>query len=317
MKSIPIALQGHKDQDATTTTLIVRVLTKSNELFSFTELDADILFDPSLVDPHDTGDDWGSALARADWGLTPSRTQATADLSVDNAELTTLMPDGDMQARIRTGLFTGARVRSYLVNYMDLSQGHEVMQVGRLGALRTGNGWAINESRSLKQLLRQPISDLYSLTCPKRFGSKAIGTGDGSFEEKRPCGKDFTWTTGTITSIGSNARRIFGDTASLEADDYYDRGVIEILDGPNVGQEMEVDVHTTGNFTLLMPLPFALTVGVSYRRRKDCSKEWDDAENGCLFHYGTERSAHFGGMPDIPVADAGQSMTPGAQITRV
>ena len=49
------------------------------------------------------------------------------------------------------------------------------------------------EFRSLKQLLRQPISQLETLTCPARFGSKPIGTNDGSFEEERPCGKDFVW----------------------------------------------------------------------------------------------------------------------------
>lgn len=317
MKSIPIDLLDHYDEDATTTCLITRVLTKAGTLHCFTDLDADIIYDPSVVDPEGTGDDWGSATHSALNGFTPSRTQASADTSVDNAELSGLiLPGGITMQQVRAGLFDAASVRVYRVNYMDLTQGHELVQYGRAGSTRfSDTGW-ITEFRSLMQLLRQPISPGYSLTCRARFGSMPIGTADGSFEEAHPCGKVFTWVSGTITSLGSNVRRIFSDSAVAQASGYFSPGVVEILDGPNAGAQMEVDDFTSDAFTLALALPYTLTVGTAYRVRQDCSKQWDDADHGCLYHWGADRVDHFQGEPHIPVSDGGANMIPGAQITR-
>lgn len=319
MKSIPILLQGHYDQDATTTCLLTRVLTKAGTLHAFTDLDADIIYDPATVDPEGTGDDWGSATHSALNGFTPSRVQSSADTAVDNAELAGLvMPGGITMQQIRAGLFDAATVRVYRVNYMDLTQGHELVQYGRAGSTRfSDTGW-ITEFRSLMQLLRQTISIPYSTTCRARFGSKAIGsTGEASFEELHPCGRDFAWSaSSTITSLGSNTRRIFTDTARTEADGFYFPAVVEILDGPNAGIQMEVDDFTSDTFTLALALPYTLTNGTAYRARQDCSKLWDDADHGCLYHWGADRKDHFQGEPHIPVSDGGANMIPGAQITR-
>lgn len=317
MKAIPIALQSHLDQDATTTCLITRILTKDGTLHGFTDLDADVEYDPSAVDPEGTGDDWGSAIHRSENGFNPSRIQASADLSVDNAELAGLVQDtGITEAQIRAGLFDYARVRVYRVNYMDLSQGHELVQTGTAGETKfSENGWK-TEFRALKQQLKQPMSSLYSLPCRARFGSKPIGTDDGSYEERKPCGKDFTWVSGTVTSVGANPRLTFTDTALTQADNYFALGVVEWLSGNNAGAQMEVDAHASDALTLALPMPYTIQVGDTFRVRKDCSKEWDDADNGCVFHWGSERALHFRGEPHIPVADNGQSMVPGAQITR-
>jgi uncharacterized phage protein (TIGR02218 family) len=317
MKSIPIALQDDYNEDATTLCLITRILTKDGDLYGFTNLDVDIEYDPSVVDPEGTGDNWGSAVHRSDNGFTPSRIQASADLAVDNAELSGLVQDtGITEAQIRAGLFDYAKVRVYQINYMDTSKGHELVQSGTAGETRfSANGWK-TEFRSLTQQLKQPISPGYSITCRARFGSKVIGTDDGSFEEAHPCGMAFTWVTGTITSLGSNARRIFSDSALTQATGFFSPGVVEILDGPNAGAQMEVDDFTADAFTLALQLPYALTVGTAYRVRQDCSKIHDDADHGCLYHFGPDWIDHFQGEPDIPVADGGANMIPGAQITR-
>lgn len=312
MKTIPIALQNHLNQDATTLCLLTRVELKSGEVIGFTDLDEAIVYDD--------GD--GPVTYSAENGFTPSRLQTSADLSVDNAELTGLVTDsGFTEAQIRAGLFDYAKVRVYRVNYMSMSDGHEIIATGTAGETTfSENGWR-TEFRSLTQQLKQPISSLYSLTCRARFGSMPIGTDDGSFEEKYPCGKAFTWVDGTVTSVGANVRLNFTDTSATEADEFYNNGVTEWLTGDNAGVQMEVDTYAHNSnvdatFNLILPLPYPIQVGDTYRRRKDCSKEWDDAENGCLFHWGAERSDHFRGEPHIPIADGGQSMVPGAQVAR-
>jgi uncharacterized phage protein (TIGR02218 family) len=294
LKTIPIALQSHLDQDATTLCNLTRVETKDGTIYGFTDLDVDVVYDD--------GD--GSVTYRADNGFTPSRVQASADLAVDNAELSGLVMDtGITEAQIRAGLFDYARVRVYRVNYMDLTNGHEIIAVGTAGETNfSANGWK-TEFRSLTQQLKQPISKLYSLTCRAAFGSAQ-------------CGKSFTWVSGTVTSVGANPRRTFTDTALTQADGYFDIGVVEWLTGSNAGGQMEVDAHASDTMTLALPMPYAIDVGDMFRVRKDCSKEWDDADNGCLFHWGSARKDHFRGEPHIPIADGGQNMVPGAQITR-
>jgi uncharacterized phage protein (TIGR02218 family) len=326
-KGIPIALQSDYDQDATTLCLITRILTKSGVLFGFTDLDVDIDYDPSLVDPEGTGDDWGLATHRADNGFTPSRMQASADTSVDNSELAGIVSDtGITMQQIRAGLFDAAKVRVYRINYMDVTKGHELMQSGTSGETRfSDNGWR-TEFRSLTQQLKQPISPGYSLTCRARFASKAIGAGtadsSGSvdFEEAHPCGKDFTWYGGAVTSIGASPRTTFTDTGLTQADSFFNPGVVEWLSGNNAGHQMEVDDQandSTGkSVRLALPMPYSIEVGDTYRIRQDCSKIHDDADHGCLHHWGADWIYHFQGEPDIPVSDGGANMIPGAQITR-
>ena len=60
---------------------------------------------------------------------------------------------------------------------------------------------------------------------------------------------------------------------------------------------------------------FPIQIGDTFRVRQDCSKLWDDAEHGCLYHWGADRYKYFGGFPDIPVADGDSVQTPGGRIS--
>lgn len=309
MKSIPATLLAHEQEEATTLCLLCRVLTKDGVLYGFTNLDASITYDPATVDPHSTGDDWGSAVHAADNGFTPERLQMSADLNVDNTDLQGWVSDaGITEAMIRAGLFDYAKVRVYRVNYMDLTQGHELVGTGTVGETKFSNaGWRA-EWRSLKQQLRQTISKVYSLTCRAQFGSKPIGTVGEQPTERYPCGKDWVWTTSTITAVDvDEPARIFTDTANTEADGFYEPGVVEILDGPNAGKQMEIDTQASDVFTLALELPYPLTVGVSYRRRRDCDKTkpmCKDVHDNLV----NMRAEYM-----TPISDGGGNMIPGAQ----
>ena len=292
MKSIPVALQSHLDGDATTLCLLTRIACKDGTVIGFADLDVDIAYDD--------GD--GTVTYEAEnGGLAPQRLQASSDLTVDNTELQGwVSSSGITEAQIRAGLFDYAQVRIYRVNYMDTSQGHEIVATGTAGeTVFSANGWK-TEFRSLVQQLRQPISKLYSLTCRAKFGDAQ-------------CGKSFTWVSGTVTSVGTETDRMF-DSGVSGADDLYNLGVVEWLTGDNAGGQMEVDDFGSGEFVLSLAMPYAIQVGDTFRVRKDCNKEWDDASNGCLFHWAVDRALHFRGEPHIPVADGGASMIPGTEI---
>lgn len=302
MKSIPIALQTHYDLDATTTCLLCRIETKGGTVYGFTSLDADVVYD----------DGNGSVTYRADNGFTPERLQMTADLNVDNTDLQGWVSDtGITEPMIRAGLFDHARVRVYRVNYMNLANGHEIVQVGTCGETSfSRHGWK-TEFRSLTQQLKQPISTLYSLKCRAKFGSKPIGTGGEQPESRFPCGKDWVWTGGTVTAVdGTEPDRIFTDTSNAQADGFYNLGVIEWLTGNNAGAQMEVDSQASDVFTQSLNLAYAIQVGDTYRVRQDCDK----TKTMCINTH--NNLVNFRGESMIPVADGGSLMVPGAHIRR-
>jgi uncharacterized phage protein (TIGR02218 family) len=303
MKTIPVALQAHYDQPATTTCLLTRVACKDGTVIGFTSLDADVTYDDGL----------GSVVYRASNGFEMDRMQATADLAVDNTELRGwVSADGITEAQIRSGLFDYSRVRIYRVNYLDLAAGHEIIAAGTAGETKFGRGGFSIEFRSLTQQLKQPISNVYSLTCRAKFGSQPIGTGGEQPEERFPCGKAWTWVAGTVSAVDAlEPDRVFTVTG---LSDVVVPGVIEMLTGANAGAQMEVDAYAAGELTLALPLPYAPAPGDTFRYRADCSKKWDDDAAGCLFHWGTERPLHFRGEPYIPVD--GKAGIPGAEIVR-
>lgn len=301
MKSIPLALRNHLAQDATSWALLMKVVCKDGTVLGFTTLDADLTYN----------DGGGALLYRADQGFTPQRMEATADLGVDNTELQGWYSlDGVTEQRIRAGLFDKAEVWIYRVNFMDLSMGHEVWNYGTLGESRfSETGW-VTEFRSLKQQLKQTLCQLYSLTCRARFGSKPIGTPGAEFTERKPCNKDIVWASGAVTSVAS-AKRVFTDSSRAEADGHFQPGVIKWLTGANAGAQIEVYTFAADQFTLLLPMPYAIEVGDTYEVRQDC----DHTVAMCKARF--NNLLNFRGEPFVPVADSASIMVPGANVTQV
>jgi len=301
MKSIPIALRNHLALDATSWALLMKVVCKDGTVLGFTTLDVDVTYD----------DGGGPLLYRADQGFMPERLEAAADLGVDNTDLQGWYSvDGVSKERIRAGLFDFADVWIYRVNYMDLFMGREIWAAGTLGESKyTSTGWT-TEFRSLSQQLKQPLCQLYSLTCRAQFGSKPIGTPGAAITERKPCNKDVVWASGTVTSIGAETDRIFTDAGRSEPDGFYQPGVIEWLTGANAGVQVEVFQYAAKTFELMLPLPYPIQPGDTFRPRQDCDKTFamcKDRFNNAL----NNRSEHL-----TPVQDADTIMVPGANITR-
>lgn len=301
MKSIPIALKSHLALDATSWTFLMKVVCKDGTIRGFTVLDESLTYD----------DGGGDLVYSADQGFTPERIQVTADLGVDNTDLQGWYSDaGITEARIRAGLFDFARVWVYRVNFMDLSQGHEIVAAGTLGESKySETGW-VTEFRSLSQQLKQPLAQLYSLMCRARFGSKPIGTPGASITERKPCNKDIVWAPGAVTAVGTESDRVFSDSGRAEADGHYKPGVVEWLTGQNAGAQVEVIAFAADQFELLLPTPYPIQVGDTYRVRQDCDKTF------AMCKTRHANVLNFRGEHLTPVADAASIQTPGANIDR-
>jgi uncharacterized phage protein (TIGR02218 family) len=78
--------------------------------------------------------------------------------------------------------------------------------------------------------------------------------------------------TGTITALFGN-KRVF-DSDRTESDDSFSGGLLEWLTGMNAGAQMEVKayVNANGNFQLVLPMWFDLTIGDTFSVQLGCFK---------------------------------------------
>jgi len=257
MKRIPIQLQTHLQQPATTWCLLLRVQCKDNTVLGFTTLDTDIAYN----------DEAGSINYRAANGLVPQRLQAAADFGVDNTDFSGVVTDTGITAQqILAGLLDYAQVSLYRVNYLDLSQGHEIVMVGTCGQTHIqGN----------------------QFSCEFRSGDSR-------------CGLPFTWYNATVTAVNKDHSRSEFFSSNLEsfsAAGLFNLGIIQWISGANSGQETEIESHlVNGRLILSFPVGFSIKVGDQFRIRQDCDKTIDTCK-------ARKNGINFRGEHLTPIAD--------------
>lgn len=303
-KVIPVALLAHKAQQVTTLCRLLKVICKDGTQFGFANLDIDVTYN-DLLDANSPG---SAMLYRSAQGFIPARMQNVAGTSVDNSDMAGLVADtallGITEAQIRSGILDFAEAWVYEVDYEDLTAGqHEIIARGNCGQVSMAGPGFRAEFRSLTQRLKQPIGEVTSITCRAQFGDTR-------------CGMAFTWTNTTVTSVsGSEPDRIFTCSGLAATDDFYVPGVIEILSGDHEGLQIEVEAYATGGIiTLMLPLYYPAFVGMQLRIRQDCTKDAEDAEHGCIYHWGADWVLHIRAEPKIPLGQEGVLGTPGAEI---
>lgn len=300
MKQIPIQLQAHYEGYATTTCTITRFKTRDGQLIGLTDADHTIDYDAAPAGPDEPGDDYGMMSHKSDnGGISLSNTEAAADLMVGNAEMTTILSDEITPEKLLAGMLDGAEVHIYRINYMDLSQGHELVDFGYADAARMEGKQVVVAFRSMSDLLKEPQAVLWSKSCDHEFGGPK-------------CPKEFVWVEGTVLVPDvDEPARVFTSTISA-SDDFYRPGVVKMTSGANIGREMEVAENVGGTFALSLDFDYDLAPGDTFEVRQHCSKVYDDAEHGCLYWWGVvDRNLYHGGCPDIPTGDGGSSMVPG------
>lgn len=297
MKTIPAVLLTHLAEPVTTWCFLAKVTCVgafAGQEFGFTNLDIDV--------EYDDGD--GVLTYSSTNGFTPKNYTQTSGPQMDKTELDGLISStGITEEMVRAGLFRSARMTVYRVNYNDLTAGrHEVFAHGRAGRTTFFRGGWQTVFYSLSDLLNQLIGEVFSVLCNAQFGDDR-------------CQKALTWeASGTVTSVGAENDRIFSDTSRTEADGYFSdhRGIVEWLTGDNAGIEMEVDLYSAdsadGTFELLLPLPYPIQVGDTYRPRRDCDKLFSTCKD---IHNNVENNR---GHHTMPVD--GTAMVPGAEIDR-
>lgn len=248
----------------------LRIERTDGTTIALTDLDKDVVYD--------------GATYKANTSYTPAVIDGTATLAVNNTETQGYMYlTGVSKADIVAGLFDYARVYFLIVDYVALTKVKD-LGTGWLGeATITDNSYSI-EYRSLTQVLQQPIGRTFQKDCDARLGSTRCGVNLASYTD-----------TGTLTSATSNS--VITDSSRVEVDGYYAYGNLTITSGDNSGISREVRLFSSGQFTLFLPFPYAVTGSETYSVTAGCNRQLATCRDKF------NNVVNFQGFPDKPQRD--------------
>jgi len=137
---------------------------------------------------HDRALSFGGRTYRADSGMSARAIVQGTGLAVDNSEALGVLSDSSVRdADIEAGLFDGAAVEMWLVNWLDVSQ-RMLRFRGTIGEIRRGAGAFHAELRGLTEALNQPQGRVIQRACSAvlgdsrcRFNLASVG-----YREERP-----------------------------------------------------------------------------------------------------------------------------------
>lgn len=271
MKSASTQLAAHIAGETTTLATCWKVTRKDGLVLGFTDHDQDLTVD--------------SLVYQASTGYTRSAIHAISDLSVDNLDIeSALNSDALDAADLRAGLWDGAEVEIFLVNWATLSQGKIILKRGTIGQVELRDAVFKAELRGLTQALSQQIVELYTPDCRADLGDMRCKINLAALT-----------VTGSVTATSD--QRSFTDTARTEADGYWSGGLVTWTSGANAGRKMEIRSYAAHTFTLFLPMPGVIAVGDTHSLQPGCDKSFAT----CKARY--NNAVNFRGEPHVPGTD--------------
>ena len=267
MLSLPVAATIHLTSEVTTLAVCWRVTRRDAQVILGTQHDEDLFVAVNTTD----FDLSGAYIARA--GITGSSVSGTSDMSVDNMEVDGALNSSDLTfvdlsaADIEAGLFDGAEIKLFLVNWEDPDQFQIILRSGTLGEIfRTSEGRYRTELRGLAQQLTQNIVRTYGSSCDAELGDARCSVDVGALT-----------LTGTVTAATSNrqfsASIFYGSPVAEEG--YFNGGLITWTSGENANFSMEVKLDAYGSpaeILLYLPMPKDIAPGDAFTIRPGCDK---------------------------------------------
>ena len=270
MKSIPPALAAHLDGEVTKLATCWRLERADGWVRGFTDHDRDLLVD-GLV--HTAATDF-----------LPSAIKSGADLSVDNLDVDGFLDDAALTASdLTAGLYDGARIDIYLVNWSDLGQGRILLRRGTLGEVKRADRRFSAEVRGVANRLQQTQGKLYSRLCRTNLGSA-----------------ECTVDLGPLTDDLAISAVTAGDAflvPTARPSGFFAFGTCTFLTGANASASVEILGHVAQAVTLFTPMPRPIIVGDQVRLVAGCDKTIET----CHARYGNV--LNFRGEPHIPGND--------------
>lgn len=271
MKTSSTPLNTHISGETTTLATCWKVTRKDGAVFGFTDFDKDLTIE--------------SLVYQARSGYTRSAIHTVANLAVDNLDIESALDSETLNAAdLRAGIWDGASVEIFIVNWGNLANGKIILKRGTVGEVELKDTVFRAELRGLTQALSQQIVELYTPDCRAELGDARCKVNLAALT-----------VTGAVTEISD--RRGFTDTSRAEADGYWIGGLVTWTSGANTGRKMEVKAFASGAFTLFLPMPSEISVGDAYSLIPGCDKKFAT----CKAKYSNVKN--FRGEPNVPGND--------------
>ena len=224
-------------------------------------------------------------------GLTARALEQSTGLSVDNSEALGALTDAAIREEdVRAGLFDGAEVRSWLVNWVDVAERRLVFR-GSLGEIERQGKLFRAELRGLSELMNQPRGQVYQRPCSAvlrdqkcRFDTSAEGY---SAEAQ-------------VTSIASGVVLSLPSMPGF-ADGWFMRGRITALSGAAAGQTGVVKRDREVGGQRVVELWEILSAGFGPGDLVRLEAGCDKGAETCRLKF--SNFENFRGFPDIPGED--------------
>lgn len=272
MKTASSQLATHIGGETTTLATCWKVTRRDGSIFGFTDFDKNLTVD--------------SLVYQARSGYTRSAIHTIANLAVDNLDIESAIDSETLSAAdLRAGVWDGATIEIFLVNWANLTNGKVILKRGTIGEVELKDTVFRAELRGLSQTLSQQIVELYTPDCRADLGDTR-------------CKVNLVALTVTGAITATTDRRSFTDTSRAEAANYWNGGLLTWTSGANVGRKMEVKAFASGGaFTLFLPMPSTVAVGDNYSLRPGCDKKFST----CKDRYNNVKN--FRGEPNVPGND--------------
>jgi uncharacterized phage protein (TIGR02218 family) len=271
-KSISPALAAHLAGEVTTLATCWLITRRDGGVQGFTDHIRDLAID--------------GVTYRAASGYTRTAIRSTADLAVDNLDVESVFADdGVTEEDLRTGRYDFAEIRTFLVNYQDLSQGILKLRRGWLGEVSIRDGMYVAELRGLAQKLQMTVGEVHAPDCAADLGDARCGVDLAALEE-----------VGTVTAVTSITTF---ETSLAEATGWYDGGELLWTSGANAGQTVAIrhwDAEA-GMLSLFLPALHVMEPGDAFTIRPGCDKSFAT----CRAKF--DNAINFRGFPHVPGTD--------------
>jgi uncharacterized phage protein (TIGR02218 family) len=234
MKSASPALAAHLAGEVTTLATCWRLERADGWVRGFTDHDRELVVD--------------GLTYVASTGFLPSAIKTASDLSVDNLDVDGFLDDAALRAEdLIAGLFDGARIEVFIVNWADLGQGRLLLRKGFLGEIKRADQRFSAEIRGLSNRLQQTAGKLYSRLCRVDLGSSECGVALGPRTD----------TYAVTQVIAADTVRI----VTARATGFFTFGKATFTTGANAGAVNEVLLHDGQTVRLFVPMPRPIVVG--------------------------------------------------------
>lgn len=277
MRALPTSLEASLATGCTTHCRCWQVSRRDGVTLGFTDHDRDIAFE--------------GVVHRAEAGLTAGALELSTGLRLDSQEVAgALTSDAIAEEDILKGLYDGATVRQYLVDWQD-PESRVLLSAGTVGEIRRRGTAFEAEILGLSEALNRPFGRAYGKLCDRVLGDGGctVDLGDAAHHG-----------TATVEAV-LDAARVEVSGLDAFASGLFTEGRVSWLTGANTGAVGHVKRHWAAEGLVRLELwnitPMEVAPGDTFEVEAGCDKRFATCRDRFA------NALNFRGFPHLPGDD--------------